>query len=181
MEYRLEIDEGVVTYAVDSEDENMLRISAGSKSWDVNYSIISEHHIHLVIDGAGVHAFVMEEGDEKRIMINGALYLVGDADVLERAVSGKRGPQLIPRDVTPPMPSVVVRIMVAEGDRVQAGKGVIVVTAMKMETTLTAPFDGIVTKINVVEGDKVMPGEILVDIQEEQEETADRQGDPADS
>lgn len=181
MEYRLEIDEATVSYAIDSEDEQRLHISSGSKSWDVNYSIISEHHIHLVIDGIGVHAFVMEDGDERRIMINGVLHTVGDADVLERAVSGKRGPHLIPRDVTPPMPSVVVRIMVAEGDRVQAGKGVIVVTAMKMETTLTAPFDGVVTKINVAEGDKVMPGQILIDIEEAQKETADQQGDPADS
>jgi biotin carboxyl carrier protein len=70
------------------------------------------------------------------------------------------------------MPSVVVRIPVSEGDWVRKGQAVIVLTAMKMETTLTAPFPGRVTKINVAEGEKVMPGRILVDIEKEAETDA---------
>ena len=66
------------------------------------------------------------------------------------------------------MPSVVVRIMVAEGNEVEKGQGVVVVSAMKMETTLQAPFKGRVLKINVAEGEKVMPGQILVDIEKEE-------------
>jgi biotin carboxyl carrier protein len=42
---------------------------------------------------------------------------------------------------------------------------------MKMETTLTAPFPGRVTGINVSVGEKVMPGKILVDIEQEPENT----------
>ncbi|HOS98411.1 MAG TPA: acetyl-CoA carboxylase biotin carboxyl carrier protein subunit [Deltaproteobacteria bacterium] len=42
------------------------------------------------------------------------------------------------------------------------------VSAMKMETTLSAPFPGIVTRINCAEGDKVMPGQILVDIERDE-------------
>jgi biotin carboxyl carrier protein len=69
------------------------------------------------------------------------------------------------------MPSVVERIMVAEGDLVEKGQSVIVVSAMKMEATLQAPFKGKVLKINVAEGDKVMPGQILADIEREEEES----------
>jgi len=72
-----------------------------------------------------------------------------------------------PGEVTPPMPAVVVRILIHEGDRVKRGQGLIVVTAMKMETTLVAPSDGRVKKINTSEGAKVVPGEILVEIEEE--------------
>ena len=46
-------------------------------------------------------------------------------------------------------------------------KGLIVVTAMKMETTLAAPFDGKVKKINASINQKVAPGDILVEIEEE--------------
>jgi biotin carboxyl carrier protein len=62
------------------------------------------------------------------------------------------------------MPAVVVRILVSEGDRVNQGDRVIVVSSMKMETTLTSPSDGRVKAVNVAEGDKVMPGQILIDI-----------------
>ena len=62
------------------------------------------------------------------------------------------------------MPAVVTKILIARGDSVEKGQGVVVVSAMKMDTTLTAPFDGVVTRINVAEGDKVTPKQVLVDI-----------------
>jgi 3-methylcrotonyl-CoA carboxylase alpha subunit len=62
------------------------------------------------------------------------------------------------------MPAVVTKLLVAEGDPVEKGQGVVVVSAMKMDTTLVAPFDGVVTRINVAEGDKVTPQQVLVDI-----------------
>ena len=68
------------------------------------------------------------------------------------------------------MPSVVVRIMVEEGDLVKKGQGLIVVTAMKMETTLVAPSDGRVIKINTSIDAKVAPGDILVEVEEEENE-----------
>ena len=46
----------------------------------------------------------------------------------------------------------------------------VVVSAMKMETTLKAPYNGTVMQINTAEGEKVMPGEILADIKEIKEE-----------
>ena len=66
------------------------------------------------------------------------------------------------------MPAVVVRILVAEGDMVKKGQGLIVVTAMKMETTLAAPSEGKVIKINTSIDSKVAPGDILVEIEEEE-------------
>jgi len=60
---------------------------------------------------------------------------------------------------------VVISVPVEVGDRVKKGQGVVVLSAMKMETTLTAPFDGTVTQVNAAEGESVSPGQILVDIQ----------------
>ena len=104
------------------------------------------------------------------INIRGTSYLVRDADDLAKDMYRKRGPKEGPQAVTPPMPSVVVRIMVAEDDRVEKGQGVVVVMAMKMEATIGAPYPGRVVKINVAKGDKVMPGQILVEIEKEGEE-----------
>ena len=69
-----------------------------------------------------------------------------------------------PQNVTPPMPSVVVKVLVENGDAVTKGQGLVIVSAMKMETTLNAPYDGVVTGIHAEEGGKVMPGDILVDV-----------------
>ena len=51
------------------------------------------------------------------------------------------------------MPGKVVRVLLAEGSEVQAGGGVMVVEAMKMQNELKAPRAGVVRKILVTEGD----------------------------
>ena len=169
MHYRFKIGEETLTFDADPIKENHLKISTGEKTLDVSYTVITDHHVHWVVDGVGVNAFVTGEKGEKTILIRGVPYVVQDADITTRTRKGARDLTKLPQVITPPMPSVVIRIMVAEGDSVQKGDNVIVLTAMKMETTLTAPFPGRVTGINVSVGEKVMPGKILVDIEKEPE------------
>lgn len=170
MHYRLKTGEETLTFGVDPVKENHLKISTGEKTLDVRYTVITDHHVHCVVEGVGMNAFVTGEKGEKTILIRGVPYVVQNADIQARTRKGARDLTGLPKVITPPMPSVVVRIMVAEGDHVQKGDGVIVLTAMKMETTLTAPFPGRVTGINVSVGEKVMPGKILVDLEKEPED-----------
>jgi biotin carboxyl carrier protein len=65
------------------------------------------------------------------------------------------------RKLTAPMPGRVVRVLVAEKSEVQAGQGVVVVEAMKMQNELKAPKKGIVQKLLVKEGANVNSGEVL--------------------
>jgi len=123
---------------------------------------LSNHEIHLSVDGRQVTAFVADTPDGKVVMVDGRTWLLEDAAAMKSRRRGGR--QEGPREVTPPMPAVVTKILVAEGDTVEKGQGVVVVSAMKMDTTLRAPFDGEVTRINVAEGDKVNPKQVLVDI-----------------
>lgn len=180
MEYRLRIEEDIVPLEVETGEEKNMKVSVGENVFNVSYSLISENQIHLVINGDGVNAYLADSPDGKIVVIGGIPHIVQDADVLDQDVTRKKGPKDIPREVTPPMPSVVVRIMVNEGDTVEKGESVIVVTAMKMESTLCAPFNGRVTKINAAIGDKVMPGEILVNIEEDEETGTNKVDDPAD-
>jgi biotin carboxyl carrier protein len=69
------------------------------------------------------------------------------------------------KSISAPMPGLVLKIQVEEGQKVQAGQGVVVVEAMKMENELKASADGVVTKIEVSEGDTVDKGAVLVVIE----------------
>jgi len=64
--------------------------------------------------------------------------------------------------VRAPMPGLVVRIEVAEGQRVDAGAGLVVVEAMKMENELRAPRPGMVQTVHVAVGQAVEKGASLV-------------------
>jgi biotin carboxyl carrier protein len=64
------------------------------------------------------------------------------------------------------MPATVVRILVSVGDEVEQGQALVVVSAMKMETTLTAPHKGSVRAIRAEVGATVRPGDVVVDVEE---------------
>ena len=66
-----------------------------------------------------------------------------------------------PKKLTAPMPGKVVRILVAQGDEVEAGAGILVVEAMKMQNEVRSPKKGIIQKIQVKEGAAVNAGDVL--------------------
>jgi biotin carboxyl carrier protein len=59
-----------------------------------------------------------------------------------------------------PMPGKIVRVLVATGEQVKAGQGLLVIEAMKMQNEIRAPKSGIVEKL-AREGQTVNAGEIL--------------------
>jgi len=65
------------------------------------------------------------------------------------------------RQVVAPMPGKIVRVLVKEGEPVEAGQGLLVVEAMKMQNEIRAPKSGIVEKIQVKEGQPVNAGDAL--------------------
>jgi biotin carboxyl carrier protein len=67
-----------------------------------------------------------------------------------------------PVAVKSPMPGKVVKILVAAGDAVKAGQGVVVVEAMKMENELKSPRDGTISEVRAREGQAVEAGAELV-------------------
>lgn len=59
------------------------------------------------------------------------------------------------------MPGKIVRILVAEGDAVEKGDGVIVVEAMKMQNEIKSPKDGRVVEVRVKQGATVTANQVL--------------------
>ena len=74
------------------------------------------------------------------------------------ATQGAAGPQRI----AAPMPGKIVKVLVKPGDSVDAGQGVVIVEAMKMENELRSPKAGTVSQVLVKEGASVDAGAILV-------------------
>lgn len=67
--------------------------------------------------------------------------------------------------ISTPMPGKVVRIPVVEGDSVEKGTTVIVISAMKMESEYKAPIAGTVKRIFVQEGDTIASNQPLVELE----------------
>jgi biotin carboxyl carrier protein len=77
------------------------------------------------------------------------------------AASGGEGP----RKISAPMPGKVVRILAPVGAAVEAGQGMVVIEAMKMQNELKSPKKGTVKKLNVSEGAAVEAGQTLAEVE----------------
>jgi biotin carboxyl carrier protein len=60
------------------------------------------------------------------------------------------------------MPGKVIEVLVAEGDNVEKGQGLVIVEAMKMENEVRSPIAGEVKEIKVKPGDAVEGGAVLL-------------------
>jgi len=66
--------------------------------------------------------------------------------------------------VLAPIPGLVLRILVNEGDSVNAGDPVLILEAMKMESEIASTTSGIIKKISAKEGASVQEGEVLIEV-----------------
>ncbi len=65
------------------------------------------------------------------------------------------------QQIVAPMPGKVIRLLVKPGDKVEAGQGLLVVEAMKMQNEVKSPKTGTVEKLLAKEGHPVNAGDIL--------------------
>lgn len=68
------------------------------------------------------------------------------------------------KQVTAPLPGVIIAVKVNVGDTVKAGQVVAVLEAMKMENDILAENDGTVTAVNAAKGDSVLEGAAIITI-----------------
>ena len=65
-------------------------------------------------------------------------------------------------DVAVPMQGTIVKVLVSEGDTVEAGQAVVVLEAMKMENNIASEVAGTVAEVKVAAGDAVGGGDVVV-------------------
>jgi pyruvate carboxylase subunit B len=121
--------------------------------------------------GAAVHRVeVRRLGGRGRyaLFIDGFRYDVEALDERARAIrditAATAGP-LGPAPLVAPMPGLIVRVNVAPGDVVQAGQGLVVMEAMKMENELRTQAGGTVKAVLVQPGATVEKGARLVELE----------------
>ncbi len=171
MEYSLSVNRENMKFTVVSGSSPL---SGEARISDDTYGFIarriSDNELFLTINGRHLLAYLVDNGDRTEIFLNGRTYSVKDQRDADRRPKRRGGPGEQEQKITPPMPAVVIRILVSEGDAVKKRQPLIVLSAMKMESTLVSPYDGTVKKINASEGQQVMPGLILVEIEKAPEE-----------
>lgn len=113
-------------------------------------------------DAAGSAGSVAAQAGHYQVQIDGTSYRVAVRDPRRRTRGGDTLALEGKQNVAAPMPGRVVRILVAENQAVEAGQGLIVVEAMKMQNEIRCTKSGSVQKVLVREGQAVNSGQTLL-------------------
>ena len=97
------------------------------------------------------------KGTEVSFAFDGEIWSVDVSDPGTRASRRHRDTSM-----SAPMPGIVLKILVNQGDVVTKGQPLLILEAMKMEHVIAAPRDGTVAGINCKEGEMVQPGVELI-------------------
>jgi biotin carboxyl carrier protein len=150
-----------------------LRVRLGEEEWDADVCrtadgawsvLLGDRSFDLYVEGPSGNAASAEGA--VRVVAGGRLHAVRLMDP-RRHTPAKAA--ALEHDgwaeIRAPMPGKVVAVLADVGETVEAGQGVVVVEAMKMENEFTAPKAGKVAEIPVSPGQAVEAGEILAAIE----------------
>jgi biotin carboxyl carrier protein len=162
VKYEIAIDGRTATLSANGERFQYRRESGASI--ELNYSVAraGDGTWSILIDGRS-YAVILLGASE--VSVNGRVFHVEVFD--PRGLRGRRGAAESsgPQSVAAPMPGRVIRVLVEAGQEVEAGQGLIVVEAMKMQNEMKSPRSGRVVEVRAVAGATVSAGEILVVIE----------------
>jgi 3-methylcrotonyl-CoA carboxylase alpha subunit len=138
------------------------------KSTDGYKLSLGERNVDLSVVRIDPHSFMISDGACSRLLhaatVNGKVYVHcnGSVHILEDILAegqtaGHGGTEVIDgvQKVHAPMPGKLVKVIVAEGEKVTKGAPVCIVEAMKMENVVVAKLDGIARGISFSPGDLV--------------------------
>ncbi|HVE72657.1 MAG TPA: acetyl-CoA carboxylase biotin carboxyl carrier protein subunit [Thermoanaerobaculia bacterium] len=112
------------------------------------------------VDGRTYFVPYVIQGATVNFHFDGEIYFIEVEDKAARGRARHRD-----HSMEAPMPGLVLRILVSEGDVVAKGAPLLILEAMKMEHQIIAPREGTIAKINCKEGELVQPGVELVTLQ----------------
>ena len=127
--------------------------------------------VRMVTIGDEVHRVVVRPGATRgayTLWLDGWRFEVEALDERTKAIRELSGASAGPSGPAPlkaPMPGLIVRVSVQVGDQVQAGQGIVVMEAMKMENELRATAAGKVKSILATPGTAVEKGALLVELE----------------
>ena len=134
-------------------------------------SFIDGSHTTRTVEGTDVLSGLEEvddTGDELQdvLLVGGTPVRLWHPGMSRSAAAATHGAVTGSGDVVVPMQGTILKVLVEEGQSVSKGEGIVVLEAMKMETTIAAARDGVVREVRVAPGENAGAGQIIAVIGE---------------
>lgn len=144
------------------------RISVNGEPYTLDFEQMADSGVYsLLLNHHSVQAMVEERDKLYEVQILGELYQVKVQDERAYRLAQARGSLADTHGeaaIKSPMPGIILKVLVEEGQSLKKGDKTIILESMKMENELRAPRDGVVHRVSVIPGASVEKGQILVTI-----------------
>ena len=132
---------------------------------------IKDKKYHLLEDHQSFQGEIIDANFNKRtyaVKINGSVYNVSVENHLDQLIKNmgfSTGSSKDVKLIKAPMPGVVLSVNVKVGQEVLEDDSLIVLEAMKMESSLVSPSSGVVKNVLVANGNTVEKGQLLIEFE----------------
>ncbi|MGC1397230.1 acetyl-CoA carboxylase biotin carboxyl carrier protein subunit [Candidatus Binatus sp.] len=167
-----EIDAEVI-----SRDSSTIRVRIGGREVIAEFSPNADGGGILALGGQRYQIFGARRKESIFVSVGPASFEFRPAEAAAR----RRARGLAAAEITAPMPGKVLKVLVRDGDLVEAGQALVVIEAMKMETTLAAESAALVKHVRVEEGQTVDHGAVLIELSPPPPASSGRESGPLES
>ena len=135
---------------------------------NIQFEKIADNHFSILIGTSSYNAELIHLDAASKtacIKVNGNKYdlvLKDQYDDLLKSLGIDAGVAKKINDIKAPMPGLVLKVLVKDGDVIKKGDNLLVLEAMKMENSIKAPADATIKAIKITPGDKVEKNQVMI-------------------
>ncbi|MBR8537941.1 biotin/lipoyl-binding protein [Carboxylicivirga mesophila] len=168
MPIELKIDTRLARIKILEQDGSKYKVDIDGRIYDLDLIKVESDTYSILLDGQSINMEMIEGDSLNEYKVN-TISNYYEIEVIDAATryrnSSKSSLDAGGNIISTPMPGKIVKIPVKEGDTVEKGQTVVIVSAMKMESEYKSAVDGIVKKVYVAEGEAVEGHQPLVEIE----------------
>ncbi len=154
------------TFDIDINEDGRILVNGDPRA--IDFRVLRRGELYsMLLDHLSFEAVVEERDEIYNVLMDGDLYEVEVTDERSRRLAnafmafGDTGGEV---SIRAPMPGLIVRVAVEEGQAVSKGETLMILESMKMENELKSPRDGTIHRILVSAGENVEQNKVLVTV-----------------
>jgi len=144
-------------------------VSLNGEVFEIDFqSVLGQPVYSLLMGGKSYEAYVSQDDDIWEVLLLGDLYNATVEDEREKRLKAAAGGGVMATGefhLKAPMPGLIVKVPVKEGQEVKKGDVLVILESMKMQNELRSPKDGKVARIKVTTGSNVEQKQTLLSVE----------------
>ncbi|HYX07267.1 MAG TPA: biotin/lipoyl-containing protein [Bacteroidales bacterium] len=169
MDFEIKLDDRLAKVELLKKENDRLIIKVDDRKYDLDIAMVEDGVYSILFNGKSYNVELVDGENSKKYIAN-TFYRSFDVEIVDAETRymlnrNQGGIADEGNTISSPMPGKVVKILVNEGDEIEAGEPLIIVSAMKMESEYKSGKAGKIKQILVNEGQTVAGNEPLIIIE----------------